>query len=204
MEALVRQVTAEVQRRLFVELEASGRHVHLTKEAAQTLFGHGLTPERPLSQPGQFVAKERVSLITPKGRFDRVAVLGPERKTCQVELSKTDCVALGLAAPVRLSGDIDKTPGIVIAAGDRVVTLQSGVIIAQRHVHMTPEDAARYGLKNGDTVRLRTLTGRPLVFEQVAVRVSSEFCTFAHLDFDEANACGFRRGDLGRLLCRRS
>ena len=137
MEALAQQLAAAIQQRLFIELEASGRHVHLTKEAAQALFGHGLTPDRPLSQPGQFVAKERVSLITPKGRFDRVAVLGPERKDCQVELSKTDCVALGLNAPIRLSGDIKNTPGIVIASGDRVVTLQSGVIVAQRHLHMS-------------------------------------------------------------------
>lgn len=204
MEALAQQVALAIQKRLFVELEASGRHVHLTKAAAQTLFGHGLTPERPLSQPGQFVAKERVSLITPKGRFDRVAVLGPERRDCQVELSKTDCVALGLNAPIRLSGDIAGTPGIVIANGDRTVTLQNGVIVAQRHLHMTPEDAALRGVKNGDTVRLRALTDRPLVFDRVAVRVSPDFRTYAHLDFDEANACDFRKGDLGMILCGRS
>ena len=204
MEALAQQLAAAIQKRLFIELEASGRHVHLTKEAAQTLFGHSLTPDRPLSQPGQFVAKERVSLITPKGRFDRVAVLGPERKDCQVELSKTDCVALGLNVPIRLSGDNKNTPGIVIANGDRVVTLQSGVIVAQRHLHMTPEDAEKHGVKNGDTVSLRVLTDRPLVFDRVAVRVSPDFRTYAHLDFDEANACDLHKGDRGRILCRRS
>lgn len=204
MEALAQQLAEAIQKRLFIELEASGRHVHLTKEAAQTLFGHALTPDRPLSQPKQFVAKERVSLITPKGRFDRVAVLGPERKECQVELSKTDCVALGIRAPIRLSGSISGTPGIVIANGDRVVTLQNGVIVAQRHLHMTPEDAKLRGVKNGDTVRLRALTDRPLIFDQVAVRVSPEFRTYAHLDFDEANACDFHKGDLGMILCRRS
>ena len=204
MEALAQQLAAAIQKRLFIELEASGRHVHLTKAAAQTLFGHSLTPDRPLSQPGQFVAKERVSLITPKGRFDRVAVLGPERKDCQVELSKTDCVALGLNVPIRLSGDNKNTPGIVIANGDRVVTLQSGVIVAQRHLHMTPEDAEKHGVKNGDTVRLRVLTDRPLVFDRVAGRVSPDFRTYAHLDFDEANACDLHKGDLGMILCRRS
>lgn len=204
MDTLTDRLAEAIQRRLFVELEASGRHVHLTAEVAQTLFGHGLTPARSLSQPGQFVAAERVSLVTPKGRLDRVAVLGPVRRDCQVELSKTDCVVLGLDAPVRLSGDIRNTPGIILETDKCRVTLQNGILIAQRHVHMTPEDAAARGLKNGDTVRLRALTARPLVFDAVAVRVSPAFRTFAHLDFDEANACGFRAGDLGVIECARS
>lgn len=205
MEEATQRLTQELVRRLFIELEASGRHVHLTKEAAFALFGHRLTPARPLSQPHQFLAEERVSLVTEKGRFDRVAVLGPERRACQVELSLTDCVTLGLRAPVRLSGDTHDTPGIVIEHGERRVALTDGVIVAQRHLHMPPADAARYGLSNGDTVQLRTLTERPLTFDAVAVRVSPDFCTVAHLDFDEANACGFRKGDLGRIVrCRKN
>lgn len=196
----VEALTQALQVRLFVELEASGRHVHLTAQAAQTLFGHALTPQRPLSQPGQFLCSERVTLITPKARFERVAVLGPERSSCQVELSMTDCVALGLNAPVRLSGKTDGTPGIVIACGERSLALESGVIVAKRHIHMTPEDAARHGVSDGDSVRLRAFTARPLVFEDVIVRVSRDFQTYAHLDLDEANACGFRRGDLGMIL----
>ena len=200
MDDLVTRITDALQSRLFVELEASGRHVHLTKEAALTLFGHGLTEKRPLSQPGQFVCNERVSLITPKGRFERVAVLGPERSECQVELSKTDCVALGIQAPVRQSGKTGGTGGILVANGDRQLTLTHGVIIAQRHIHMTPEDAALRGLHDGAVVRLKALTERPVTFEEVVVRVSPKFRTYAHLDYDEANACGFQTGDLGMIL----
>ena len=200
MDDLVTRVTEALTARLFVELEASGRHVHLTKEAAFALFGHGLTEKRPLSQPGQFVCNERVSLVTPKGRFDRVAVLGPERSECQVELSKTDCVSLGIEAPVRQSGNTAGTGGITLENGDRRLTLESGVIVAQRHVHMTPEDAASRGVTDGAVVRLKALTARPVVFEDVVVRVSPKFRTFAHLDYDEANACGFVPGDLGMLV----
>lgn len=200
MDDLVTRITDALQSRLFVELEASGRHVHLTKEAALTLFGHGLTEKRPLSQPGQFVCNERVSLITPKGRFDRVAVLGPERSECQVELSRTDCVTLGIQAPVRQSGKTEGTGGILIENGDRRLALTSGVIIAQRHIHMTPEDAALRGLHDGAVVRLKALTERPVTFEEVVVRVSPKFRTYAHLDYDEANACGFQTGDLGMIL----
>ena len=189
----------EITKRLFVELEASGRHVHLTREAALNLFGHPLTPMKELSQPGQFVAKERLSLITDKGRLDRVAVLGPERKDCQVELSQTDCVILGLEAPLRDSGDVSNTPGIILANGERRLPLRHGVIVAKRHIHMTPEDAAVRGLKDGQRVKLRTLSSRPLVFEDVTVRVRPDFRTYAHLDFDEANACGYRKGDLGMI-----
>ena len=200
MDDLVTRITEALQSRLFVELEASGRHVHLTKEAALALFGHGLTEKRPLSQPGQFVCNERVSLITPKGRFDCVAVLGPERSECQVELSKTDCVTLGIQAPVRQSGKTEGTGGIIVANGDRQLTLTSGVIIAQRHIHMTPEDAALRGLHDGAVVRLKALTERPVTFEEVVVRVSPKFRTYAHLDYDEANACGFQAGDLGMIV----
>ena len=189
----------EITKRLFVELEASGRHVHLTREATLNLFGHPLTPVKELSQPGQFVAKERVSLLTPKGRLDRVAVLGPERKECQVELSKSDCITLGIDAPVRQSGDILGTPGLTLANGERTLRIRQGVIVAKRHIHMTPEDAARRGLSDGQTVKLRTLSARPLVFEDVTVRVSPDYRTYAHLDYDEANACGFQTGDLGMI-----
>lgn len=200
MEALIEQVVQALRERWLIELEASGRHVHLTREAADYLFGHGLSPERPLSQPGQYLCRERVSIVGPKGRFDRVAVLGPERKGCQVELSRTDCVTLGLAAPVRPSGSIAGSPGITLEANGRSLALPSGVIVAQRHIHMSPEDAARRGIADGARVRLRTLTPRPVVFEEVLVRVSPDFRTYAHLDFDEANACGCRRGDLGLIL----
>ena len=200
MDDQVTRIVDAITGRLFIELEASGRHVHLTREAALALFGHPLTPKRPLSQPGQFVCQERVRLVTPKGSIDRVAVLGPERKTCQVELSATDCVALGIDAPVRLSGDTTGSPGIVLESESGRLPLSEGVIIAQRHIHMTPEDARARGLSDRATVQLRTLTQRSLTFEEVVVRVSPDFRTYAHLDYDEANACGFRKGDLGMIV----
>ena len=200
MDDQVTRIVEAITGRLFIELEASGRHVHLTREAALALFGHPLTPKRPLSQPGQFVCQERVRLVTPKGSIDRVAVLGPERRACQVELSATDCVALGIDAPVRLSGDTAGSPGIVLESESGQIRLSEGVIIAQRHIHMTPEDARVRGLSDRATVQLRTLTRRPLTFEEVVVRVSPDFRTYAHLDYDEANACGFRTGDLGMIV----
>ena len=200
MDDQVTRIVDAITGRLFIELEASGRHVHLTREAALTLFGHPLTPKRPLSQPGQFVCQERVRLVTPKGSIDRVAVLGPARKDCPVELSATDCVALGIDAPVRLSGDTAGSPGIVLESESGQIRLSEGVIIAQRHIHMTPEDARVRGLSDRATVQLRTLTRRPLTFEEVIVRVSPDFRTYAHLDYDEANACGFRTGDLGMIV----
>lgn len=196
----VRILAEAVAKRLFVELEASGRHVHVTRQTAEKLFGHGLTPQRPLSQPGQFLARERVTVRGPKGEFRDVAVLGPERKENQVEISLTDGVALGITPPVRLSGDTRDTPGAVLTGEKGSVILDRGVIAARRHVHLTPEDADRFGVKDGQRVKLQTFTARPLIFDDVTVRVSREFASYAHLDYDESNACGFRKGDLGRIL----
>lgn len=196
VETLARAVAG----RLFVELEASGRHVHVTKAQALTLFGHPLTPKRPLSQPGQYLANERVTVAGPKGRFEQVAVLGPERKNAQVEVSLTDLRTLGIPAPLRLSGDVAGTPGAVLEGPGGTVSLSQGVIVAQRHIHLTPEDASRFGVKDKQIVSLQTYTDRPVIFEQVAVRVSPDFASFVHLDYDEANGCGFAPGDLGRIL----
>lgn len=190
----------EVLGRIFIELEASGRHVHLTKEQAQVLFGHSLTPKRPLSQPGQFLANERITVVGPKGRFENVAVLGPERDSGQVEVSLTDARTLGLQVPVRLSGSVQGSPGAVLVGPQGQVTLMQGVIVARRHIHMTPESAARFGVKDKQVVRLQAFTDRPVVFDDVVVRVSKDFANFVHLDYDEANACGFTAGDLGRIL----
>ena len=194
------KITQAVLKRIFIELEASGRHVHVTREQAHRLFGHPLTPKRPLSQPGQFLANERVTVIGPKGRFENVAVLGPERKEAQVEVSLTDARHLGLDVPVRLSGDVKDSPGALLRGDVGCVTLRQGVMAAQRHIHITPADAARFGVKDKQIVKLQVFTARPLIFDQVQVRVSPDFATYAHLDFDEANACGFRKGDLGRIL----
>ena len=196
----MQQLVDAVVGSLFVELEASGRHVHVTKEQAVTLFGHPLTPERPLSQPGQYLARERVTIAGPKGEFSNVAVLGPERKAGQVEVSLTDARHLGLDAPIRLSGDVQGSPGILLRGAKGCVPLQEGVIAAKRHIHLTPEDAEKFGVRDRQTVKLQTYTARPVIFGDVAVRVSPEFASYVHLDYDEANGCGFRKGDLGRIL----
>lgn len=196
----IQAIVDAVAGRLFIELEASGRHVHVTKEQAIRLFGHPLTPERPLSQPGQFLAKERVTVVGPKGRFQKVAVLGPERKDAQVELSLTDGRALGITPPVRLSGDVTDTPGAILEGPAGRVMLDRGVLAARRHIHMTPADAAHFGVRDKQVVKLQTFTSRPLIFEDVTVRVREDFATYVHLDYDEANACGFTPGSLGRIL----
>lgn len=196
IEALADQVIG----RLFVELEASGRHAHVTEQQAMALFGHKLTPKRELSQPGQFLANERVTVIGPKGEFKNVAVLGPERPEGQVEISLTDGRTLGIDPPVRLSGHVKGTPGVKLIGPCGSVDLPEGVIAAQRHIHMSPADAARMGVEDKQVVRLQTFTSRPVIFDQLVVRVHPIFQTRVHLDYDEANACGFRNGDLGRLL----
>lgn len=193
-------LVAAVMGRLFVPLEASGRHTHLTKAQAVALFGHGLTPDRPLSQPGQFLAKERVTIIGPKGRFENVAVLGPERKDAQIEISLTDSRVLGISPPIRLSGAVEATPGAVLEGPMGRISVPRGVLAALRHIHLSPAEAERFGVKDKQVVRLQTLTQRPVIFEDVTVRVHPDFRAAAHLDYDEANACGFRKGDFGRIL----
>ena len=164
------------------------------------LFGHPLTPKRPLSQPGQYLANERVTVVGPKGKFENVAVLGPEREAGQVEISLTDGRTLGITPPVRLSGDVANSPGAILRSDRGQVTLKEGVICAQRHIHMIPETAKQMGVQDKQTVKLQVFTDRPVIFDDVVVRVSEKFADFVHLDYDEANACGFQTGDLGRIL----
>jgi len=186
--------------KVFVPLEASGRHVHITKAQAQILFGHDLTPQRPLSQPGQFLSKERVTVVGPKGEFQNVAVLGPARKTAQVEVSLTDARTLGVKAPVRLSGDTKNSPGCTLVGPCGSVKIEEGVIAAERHIHLTPQDGMRFGVRDKQVVSVQTFTSRPAVFENVTVRISPDFAAAVHLDYDEANACGFQNGDWGRII----
>lgn len=202
MNVSVDALAAEIVRLLTIEMEASGRHIHLSRAHVDALFGTGyrLTPVKGLSQPGQFACKERVTLVGPKGELKNVVVLGPERGESQAEVSLTDAVALGITPPVRQSGDLHNTPGLTVRNGERMITLNHGLIAAQRHIHMTPEDAGRWGVSDNQVVRLKTFTARPLVFDDVVVRVSPKFSTMVHLDYDEANACGFRKGDRGMIL----
>ena len=196
----IEKLVDAVIRTAFIPLEASGRHVHVTKEQALKLFGHDLTEKRPLSQPGQYLCNERVTVEGPKGKFQNVAVLGPARKEAQVEISLTDGRTLGITPPVRLSGDVRNTPGVRLVGPNGQVELENGVIAAKRHIHMSPQDARNFGVTDGQEVSLKTYTGRQLIFENVPVRVSPDFASFAHLDYDEANACGMKDGDLGRIL----
>ena len=199
-ETNLQSVADAVIGRLFIELEASGRHVHVTAQQAQTLFGHSLTPKRPLSQPGQYLSNERVTILGPKGEFLNVAVLGPERKEGQVEISLTDARVLGVEPPSRLSGNIQNTPPISLLGPKGRVDLPQGVIVARRHIHLTPADGEKFHVVDGQIVKLQTFTRRPCIFDDVVVRIHKDFAPAVHLDYDEANACGYLPGDLGRIL----
>ena len=199
-EQALQTIADAVLGRLFIELEASGRHVHVTEAQAMALFGHSLTPKRPLSQPGQYLANERVTVIGPKGEFQNVAVLGPERKEGQVEISLTDGRVLGVEPPIRLSGDVKDTPGISLLGPKGRVDLPRGLIAARRHIHLTPADGEKFNVTDGQVVKLQTFTRRPCIFDDVVVRIHKDFAAAVHLDYDEANACGFKSGDLGRIL----
>lgn len=204
LENLIDKVIDRIQNELdgSFEVEASGRHVHLSRKELDALFGTGyeLTKAKDLSQPGQYASKERLTVVGPKGAFHNVVILGPVRKESQVEVSLTDCLQLGVKAPIRESGDIEGTPGIVLVNGDKSVSLDKGLIVAKRHVHMTPEDAEKLGVKNHDIVKVKVEGARPLVFDDVVIRVSPKFATYMHIDYDEANACGFSKGIRGRII----
>lgn len=174
-----------------VLVETSARHVHLTAEQVETLFGKGatLTKKKNLSQPGQFACEERVTVVGPKNQIAGVSILGPVRSAAQVEVSMTEARMLGITAPVRESGDIAGTPGCKLIGPCGEVTLDEGVIIAKRHIHMTPEDAERMGLSDKQIVSVKLSTpDRALTFGDVVVRVSPKFALAMHIDTDESNA----------------
>ena len=175
-----------------IPVEVSARHVHLTKEDVEILFGpgHTLTRKRDLSQPGEFLSEERLKLVTAKGEMSNVAVLGPERKATQVELSMTDARSLGIKAPVNLSGDLTGAGDVVLIGPCGVLEAKGSVIVARAHIHMTPEDAKIYGVHDGQRVSLRVETERGVTFDHILIRVSPKFALAAHVDFDEANAAG--------------
>jgi propanediol utilization protein len=183
-----------------IPVELSARHVHLSAADVATLFGHDLTDARELSQPGQFLCKERVKLIGPRGEIENIAILGPARSRTQVEISLTDARILGAQPPVRQSGDVAGSAGVQIATERATVTLDEGLIVAARHVHMHPDDAQRFGVKDKDMVRVRVGMARKLTFEDVLVRVNPEYRLAMHIDFDEGNACGWVSGMTGELL----
>ena len=192
MEQTVKSIVSVLQNRFLLQTEASGRHVHLSRADADFLFGKGYTFSyiKELSQPGQFACKERVDLITPKGEIRNVAILMPERNRTQVEISLTDARILGLTPPVRLSGDIKDSPGITLRANGKSLTIPEGVIVAKRHIHLTPETANILQVSDNETVRLKVFGERPLILGDTVVRISKTFSDRVHLDYDEANACG--------------
>lgn len=174
-----------------VLVETSARHIHLTAEAVEVLYGKGavLTPKKELSQPGQFAAaNEKITLVGPKGTL-AVSVLGPERKANQVELSFTDARTLGLKdIPVRESGDVAGTPGIKLVGPAGELEIEEGVLIAKRHIHMTPADAKEFGIVDKQVVKVALNTARPLIFDGVVCRVNENFTLAMHIDTDECNA----------------
>lgn len=185
-----------------VPVGVSGRHVHLSPEHVEALFGpgHQLTVMKELSQPGQFAAEESVTLVGPRGSIERVRVLGPARGATQVEISRTDGFKLGVQAPVRLSGNIAGTPGIELVGPRGSIKIDEGVIVAARHIHMTPKDAEEAGVADGDIVKVRVRGERALTFENVVIRVRDDFALDFHIDTDEANAAGLRTGDQADIL----
>lgn len=200
--SIINEVVKRVQEESCIEIEASGKHVHLDRATIDGLFGEGyqLTKARDLSQPGQYACKERVTLIGPKGTLHNVVVLGPERKESQVEVSQTDAVVLGVQVPVSESGKLEGTPGIIIASGSSMIRLKRGLIAAQRHIHVKAADAEKYNVTNGEIVQVKVYGKRPLIFDDVLVRVSANYETYMHIDYDEANACGFVKGTKGKIV----
>ena len=202
MNDIVEAVLESIPKAGLVVAEVSARHVHLTQADVETLFGAGatLTPKRRLSQPGQFLSEERVTLVGPRGRKVLVAILGPVRAKTQIELSKSDCVSLGVDAPVRQSGDVEGSGAIVIEGPKGRLDLKQGVIIASNHIHLTPETAKVMGLHDQQRVQVELLTERPVRFEDVLVRVSRTSCDRMHIDFDEANAALVNGFTLGHVV----
>lgn len=183
-------------------VEISARHIHVTREMLDVLFGEGyqLTLKKELSQPGQFVCQERVTLVGPKGEL-KVSILGPERSAGQVELSLTDARTLGVEAMIRESGDIEGTKGIKVVGPAGELELEKGVIAAKRHIHMTPADAANYGVNNGDIVKVKIDTdGRSVIYDDTVIRVSDKFSLAMHIDTDEGNAAGISGSALGEIV----
>lgn len=202
IERITNEIVNELKEKLFIPVEASGRHIHLSRADADSLFGEGyqFTKVKDLSQPGQYACKERVTVTGPKGSIHNVIVLGPERKQSQMEVSLTDALALGIKAPVRQSGDTKGSPGITVTNGSRSVTLAEGIIVAKRHIHMTPEDAQKFNVKDGEIVKVKVSGSRPVIFEDTVVRVSKDFRTYMHIDYDEANACGYNKDSWGIIV----
>ena len=183
-------------------VEVSARHIHVTDEQLAILYGEGyqLTVKKELSQPGQFVCNERVTIVGPKGEI-KTSILGPTRKAGQVEISLTDARTIGVDAVIRESGDIAGTNGVKVVGPAGEVELTEGLITAKRHIHMTPADAEKYGCSNGDIVSVKVETdGRSVIFGDTVVRVRDDFALAMHIDTDEGNAAGIKGSVEGEII----
>ncbi|MGO4886802.1 phosphate propanoyltransferase [Anaerobacillus sp. MEB173] len=187
---------------LTVPIGISNRHVHLSKNDMEILFGKGytLTKMRDLMQPGQFAVHETVTVIGPKGSIENVRIIGPVREQTQVEISLTESKLLGLEVPLRESGKIEGTPGITLKGPMGTVETKEGIIVAQRHIHMPTDYAMKYGFKDNEIVSVEVDGPRKLVYHNVLVRVSDRFALEMHLDTDEANAAGVSNGGTGKVI----
>ncbi len=182
-------------------VETSARHLHLSQADLEVLFGagHTLTEKKPLSQPGQFACEEKVKVTGPKGSL-MMTVLGPTRPATQIEVSYTDARALGITPPIRESGDIEGTPGIVLEGPCGKVELAKGLMVAKRHIHLTPEEAAGYGVSDKEIVSVKLDGARSVTFGETVVRVSPSFAAAVHIDTDEANAAGLSGSVSGEII----
>ena len=187
-------------------VETSARHIHVTKESLAVLFGEGheLTPKKDLSQPGQFACEERVTIVGPKRELANVSILGPVRKADQLELSATDARTIGLSAPVRESGDLAGSAGCKVVGPCGEIEMKEGVIVAKRHIHMTPEDAAELDVKNGQIVDVlvENGNGRRTIFGDTVVRVSPSYALAMHIDTDEAHAAMCAKNQMGTIVAK--
>jgi putative phosphotransacetylase len=185
-----------------IPVGVSNRHVHLSEADLEVVFGKGYTlcKQRDLSQSGQYAAVETVNIAGPKGCIEKVRVLGPVRKQSQVEVSIDDINKLGTATSVRESGDLSGSPGITVIGPKGSVHLKEGLIVSKRHIHMTPSDARKFGVEDGQNVQVKTSGERGLIFDQVVVRVNDKFVLEFHIDMDEANASGLKHGDYINMI----
>lgn len=192
LEEIFRLIEERKQQDKTIPVGISNRHIHLCKEHVEILFGKDYSFEKikDLSQIGQFACKEVVTICGPKGCIEKVRVLGPERKYTQVEVSSGDCIKLGVKSVIRLSGDITGTPGVTVVGPKGSIYLTEGVIVSKRHIHMTPEDANKFNVKDGDIVAIKVTGERGGILENTVVRVTDTSALECHLDVEEANAFG--------------
>ena len=206
IKAIVDKIVGEMGGAGDIPVGISNRHIHLTREHVDILFGKGykLTPIKELSQPGQFACKEQLTIVGPSMRpIEGVRVLGPERKSSQVEISRTDSFTLKVKPPVRESGDIKGSAPVTIIGPKGVVTLEEGCIIANRHIHMSLEEAERFGVKDGEYADVELAGERRSLFYDVQIRAHKDFRLEMHIDTDDANAAGVGNGFKAKLIKRK-